>query len=86
MGPQQLIMLAVLGLTFWYFFVKPQADEAKRHKTLIQNLEKGDVVATVGGLIGTVVSVHDKFVTIRIADRVEVRVKTEGIQEEITDI
>lgn len=83
MSSTQLLMMGALGFTFFYFFIKPQRDEQRRHNQLIAGLEKGNRVATSGGLIGTVVRVEDGVVTLKVADRVEVQIRSEAILEEV---
>jgi len=79
----EFAMLAIMLGTLWYFFIKPQVEERQRHKDLMERLEKGIRVVTTGGLIGTVVSTQDDIVTLRIADRVNVQVKSSAIAEEL---
>jgi preprotein translocase subunit YajC len=53
---------------------------AKEHKTLVEALSKGDEVVTQGGMAGRITKVGDSFVSIEIADKVEVQVQKPAIQ------
>lgn len=83
--PQQIGMLVVMGLTVWLLFIKPQRDEKRRLKELLDGLNKGDKVVTIGGIVGTVVSMKDDYVILRVADRVDIQVKSDAIHEALID-
>jgi preprotein translocase subunit YajC len=60
--------------------IRPQMKRAKEHKTLVEALSKGDEVVTQGGMAGRITKVGDSFVSIEIADKVEVQVQKPAIQ------
>jgi len=53
--------------------------KAKEHKTLLEALGKGDEVITQGGIAGRIAKVGDDFITISIADNVEIQVQKPAI-------
>ena len=63
--------------------VRPQQKRLKKHRKMIQSLRPGDRVTTSGGLVGTIVGVHDgTTVAIEVAGRiivVVIRNKIDGI-------
>ncbi len=56
-----------------------QSRNQKNRQALQNNLQKGDRVVTVGGLIGTIVAVDEKKLTLQINDEVRVNVLKTGI-------
>jgi preprotein translocase subunit YajC len=46
--------------------VRPQQKRAKEEKTFQDNLSKGDKVMTIGGILGTVESLEDQAVKVRV--------------------
>ena len=81
-GIAQFIPLILIFVIFYFFLIRPQQKKAKEHKTMVQNLKRGDKVITSGGIIGTVERVmeNDKA-EIQISDDVKVEiVKSTGIQ------
>jgi len=60
--------------------IRPQAKKQKEHKTMLQGLQKGDEVVSAGGVLGTVVSVGDQFVTLDISSGVEIVVQKAAVQ------
>lgn len=60
----QILPLIVLLFVAYFLMIRPQQKRAKAQQILLQNLKRGDKVATIGGLQGTVKSVDADFVTI----------------------
>lgn len=67
----QLVMLGGFVLIFWLLIWRPQSKRAKDHKNLISGLTKGDEAVTTGGILGKVTNVTDEFVTMQVADNME---------------
>lgn len=70
-----ILMFAVL----YFLMVRPQMKKAKEHKALLEALAKGDEVVTQGGLAGRVTKVGDDFVSIAIADNVDIQMQKGAI-------
>ncbi len=67
----QLLMLGGFVLIFWLLIWRPQNKRAKEHKNLLAGLGKGDEVVTTGGILGKVTHVTDEFITLQVADNME---------------
>jgi preprotein translocase YajC subunit len=52
-----------------------QAKRAKEHKALVAALAVGDEVVTAGGILGKVTETSDNFLTVEIANGVQVKVQ-----------
>ena len=50
----QFIPLILILVIFYFFLIRPQQKKVREHKTMTQNLKRGDEVITSGGIIGTV--------------------------------
>ncbi|MEK9875723.1 MAG: preprotein translocase subunit YajC [Betaproteobacteria bacterium] len=77
MGLMPLVLLFVL---LYFLMIRPQAKKQKEHKTMLQGLQKGDEVVSAGGVLGTVISVGDQFVTLDISSGVEIVVQKAAVQ------
>ncbi len=75
----QLVMLGGFLLVFYFLIWRPQSKRAKTHQQLIAGLAKGDEVITTGGLMGRVVQISEQFLTLAIAEEVEVKVQKQAI-------
>ena len=81
-GIGQFIPLILIFIIFYFFLIRPQQKKAKEHKTMVQNLKRGDKVVTSGGVIGTVERVMDNDrAEILISENVKVEIiRSTGIQ------
>ena len=61
-------MLIIMGLIFYFLLIRPQQKKAREHEALMKTIRSGDKVTTTSGIIGTVVNIKDKTVSIRSAD------------------
>jgi preprotein translocase subunit YajC len=69
--PLMLVVLAV----FIFMSFNGQRKEKKRRKQLLDNLKKGDKVATVSGIIGSVVEMRDQEVVLKVDENSNTRIK-----------
>jgi len=53
----------VLG-AMYFLLIRPQQKRAKTQRNLLAQLEVGDEVITVGGIIGRIVELHDRELVI----------------------
>ena len=72
-GLQQLLgsplTLVVLMLVMMYFLMlRPQQQQRARHAQLLKNLKSGDRVVTASGIVGVVITVKDRTLSLRSAD------------------
>jgi len=74
-----LLPMVFLGVVFYFLIIRPQSKRAKEHKSMLTELNKGDEVATNGGLLGKVVKIGENFIEIEVADKVNVRVQKQAI-------
>ena len=78
-----LVPLGLLVVVFYFVLIRPQQKKAKQHAELLKAVRAGDRVVTSGGVVGVVLSVKEKTLTIRSADaKFEV---TKAAIAEITD-
>lgn len=75
----QILMLVGFIAIFYFLLWRPQQKRAKEHRNLIDNLAKGDEVATSGGVMGRITKVSDDVVTMEIADGVQVLVQKPAV-------
>ena len=72
--------LIIIFVLFWFMLIRPQMKQAKEHRKMLEALQKGDEVATSGGLTGKVVKVGDGFVSLEIAPETVVHVQKHTVQ------
>ena len=77
-GPMILIFVA-----FWFLLIAPQRKKQKQHAKMLEALEKGAKVKTIGGVFGTVTGVKDDRFVLRISENVKIEVAKEAVASKI---
>jgi len=65
---QTVGMFLFMGIIFYFLLIRPQQKKAREHAQLLKTIATGDKVVTSSGIIGTVVSLKDKSISIRSSD------------------
>ena len=61
-------MMVFVFVVMYLILFRPQQKKAKEHERLLKTLKPKDKVVTTGGILGIIVSVQERTVTIRSAD------------------
>ena len=64
-GKQNLVMLGLMVLVFYFFMIRPQMKKQKELKNFRENLKAGDKVVTIGGIHEKILEVADTTVLIQ---------------------
>lgn len=87
MDPTTIYSIAPLIFIFaimYFLMIRPQQQRMKQLRQMVENVRRGDVVVTAGGILGKVVKVpqkDDPEITVEIADNVQVKVIKSTISE-----
>ena len=80
-----LFSFGLLIIVFYFFLLRPQKKKEKEAKQLRDNLQIGDEVTTIGGIVGIIVrKTEDTCVIETGGDRSKIRVKLWAISENNT--
>jgi len=82
---ESMIMMVGLFAIMYFIIIRPQQQEAKKHKAMIEALEKGDKVVTNGGLIVDIVKVEDAFYTVKLDKDTQVRLDKGAVARKFED-
>ncbi|WP_120907342.1 preprotein translocase subunit YajC [Helicobacter pylori] len=63
-----VLPFGVLFLIFYFLIVRPQRQQQKKHKEMIEGLTKGDKIVTQGGLIVEVLKAEANFFSVKLND------------------
>ncbi|UGA38595.1 preprotein translocase subunit YajC [Chromobacterium haemolyticum] len=77
-----LPMIAIFVL-FWFLMVRPQQKRMKEHQKMLSEIQKGDEVATQGGIVGRVAKIGEQFLTLEIANGVEITVQRGSVSAKL---
>ena len=82
-GPMDSIMqflpIILMFGVLYFLMIRPQMKKAKEHKALLDALGKVDEVITQGGIAGRITKVGDDFISVSIADNVEIQIQKPAI-------
>jgi len=78
-GMGDFVFLILLFVVFYFLLLRPQMKKAKEHKKVVSELAKGDEVVTVGGLLGRITHVGDDFITLEVAEGLQVKVQRQSV-------
>jgi preprotein translocase subunit YajC len=59
-----IIFLVVIGLVGYFLLLRPQQQKARRQRATQSEIDVGDEILTVGGIVGTVLDIDTERVTI----------------------
>jgi preprotein translocase subunit YajC len=72
--------IIIIFVLFWFMLIRPQMQQAKEQRAMLAALQKGDEVATTGGVVGRVVKVGESFVSLEIAAETVIHVQKHTVQ------
>lgn len=67
------IMLAMLFVFMYLFVIRPEGKRKKKREQFQTALGKGDQVVTAGGLHGTIASMDEHTITLKVSDSVRLK-------------
>ena len=85
-GISTIIMLVILFAIMYFLMIRPENKRKKKAQEMRDSLKKGDVITTIGGIVGKIVSVTKDTIIIETSeDRVRMEltkwaVSTTGVQ------
>ena len=85
-GTSTILMLVLMFAIMYFLMIRPENKRKKKAQEMRDSLKKGDVITTIGGIVGRVVMVNKDTIVIETSDdrvRIELTkwaVSTVGVQ------
>jgi len=79
-----LLFLALMVGVFYFLIIRPQRKRSQKQKELAESLEVGAEVRTIGGIHGTVLSMDEESVVIKVEDG-QIRLSKRAIGTRVGD-
>ncbi|MCI8552369.1 MAG: preprotein translocase subunit YajC [Lawsonibacter sp.] len=71
--PSLILMLVLMFAMLYFFMIRPENKRKKEAQNLRDSLKVGDVITTIGGIVGTICKVDESTIVIETsADRVRI--------------
>ncbi|MFW5998511.1 MAG: preprotein translocase subunit YajC [Halanaerobiaceae bacterium] len=75
----QLLPFILIFAVFWFFLIRPQRKKQQQHEEMLDNLNIGDDIITIGGIKAKIIKIRDETVRLRIASNVDIEVMKNAI-------
>ena len=70
-----IILLVVMFVALYFFMIRPQKKQEREINNMRNNLQVGDEITTIGGIIGKIISIKEETVMIETGhDRTKIRI------------
>ena len=71
--PMIIFLVIIFGL-FYFVMIRPQRRRQREHEMMVQELQKGDRVITAGGIYGTIDSMSEDSIVLKVESGATIRV------------
>ena len=75
--------LLVIIVIMYFLLLRPQAKRQKEHRSMLEQLQKGDRILTAGGIVGTIAGIKENegLLIVKIADNVKVELSRNSVSQ-----
>jgi len=70
---------------FWFFLIRPKKNKQKKHAEMLDSLQVGDNVITIGGIKGKVIKIKDDNIRVRVSSNVDIDFVRSAINQRLVD-
>ncbi|PEZ83261.1 preprotein translocase subunit YajC [Bacillus sp. AFS017274] len=77
----QILPLILMFVLFYFLLIRPQQKRQKATRNMQSSLKKGDKVATIGGMHGTIDAIDDLQIVIKSPDGTKLTFDRAAIRE-----
>ena len=75
MTPDFILMIVLMLAMLYFFMIRPESKRKKEAQNLRDSLKVGDVITSIGGIVGTICKVDESTIVIETsADRVRIEI------------
>ena len=76
-----LVIIAVMFVALYFFMIRPQKKQEREINNMRNNLQVGDEITTIGGIIGKIISIKEETVMIETGhDRTKIRILKSAVK------
>ena len=74
-------LIVVMFVALYFFMIRPQKKQERQINDMRNNLQVGDEITTIGGIIGKIVSIKEETVMIETGhDRTKIRILKSAVR------
>ncbi len=79
-GFTQFLPFVLILAAFYFLIIRPQQTREKKRRRMLEELTKGDIVVTRGGLQGRIDDAKDDLLKVNIAEGVRVEIRRSHVE------
>ena len=79
-GLESMLLIGLMFVVLYFLMIRPQMKRAKEHKAMVEALQRGDEVVTAGGVLGRISKLNENYITLEVANNVEIQVQRPSVQ------
>lgn len=83
-GVSSIVMLVVMLLVFYFLLIRPQKKRDKEAKEMMAGLRKGDRIVTIGGIHGTIATVRENTVVVKVEDDMKIEFSKSAVSSVVS--
>lgn len=76
---QMILMMVIIFGIFYFLVIRPQQQQQSEHEEMIENLQTGDRIITVGGIHGQITGVSEDTIKVNIAKDFKVTLERDKV-------
>lgn len=65
-GAMQILTLIPMFVVFYFLLIRPQQKKAKKLQSMRDNLDVGNKITTIGGIVGKITSIKDEDIDVNV--------------------
>jgi preprotein translocase subunit YajC len=74
-----LLPFVLIFAVFYFIVIMPAKKQQKKKDAMIAGLKKGDRIVTSGGIHGTVATVEDQSLLVKVAENTKIRISKSAV-------
>jgi preprotein translocase subunit YajC len=82
-GASSILIFIPLILVFYFLMIRPQRAKMRAHQDLLGNIEVGDEVETIGGVIGTIRGTTDNEFLLEVSPGTTLRLSRGAVRRKV---
>ena len=80
-GIYSIVIIVVMFVALYFFMIRPQKKQEREINNMRNNLQVGDEITTIGGIIGKIISIKEETVMIETGhDRTKIRILKSAVK------
>ncbi|MDR2803246.1 MAG: preprotein translocase subunit YajC [Treponema sp.] len=86
-GMEQLFSFApfiIIIAIFYFLIIRPQNKKQKETQKMLSELKKGDKVVTIGGIHGTIATIKENSVLLKVDDNVKIEFSRSAVSSVVS--